>query len=414
MTPDSSANIAISAERLGRYISELGTFGRTPDGGVTRLVYSQPWLEARKQVAVWMEEIGLAVRSDAVGNLFGRLEGTEPGVVLTGSHVDTVPNGGLLDGALGIHAGLMAVGELARTLGRPRRSIEVVATCEEESSRFPSDYWASRAMIGAIGPRETDTMVDGDGISIGSAMKMVGLEPSDIASARRSDVTAFVELHIEQGRILYDENVSAGIVSAIAGQHRIRVTVSGRADHAGTTPMDLRRDAYLGAAEMALAIASIAEETGRPAVATVGRIQVAPGAMNVVPGQATFTIDARHTVASTLTTMVDRIHGTCVEIARGRQLEVAWLPLMEVAPQPLNEGLHRLLEQCADDLGISWKPMVSGAGHDSQVVARAFPTVMIFVPSVEGRSHSPLESTPIEQIVPGVRLLAEAIRRLAY
>lgn len=413
MTPGSSANIAISAERLGRYISELGAFGRTPEGGVSRPVYSQPWAEARRQVAAWMEEIGLAVRSDAVGNLFGRLEGTEPGVILTGSHVDTVPNGGLLDGALGIHAGLVALGELARTLGKPRRSVEVVATCEEESSRFPADYWASRAMIGAIRPGETSTMMDRDGISVGSAMETVGLNPADIASARRSDVSAFIELHIEQGRILYDENVSVGIVSAIAGQHRIRVTVVGRPDHAGTTPMDLRRDAYLGAAEMALGIASVAEEAGRPAVATVGTIQVLPGAMNVVPGQATFTIDVRHTVASTLAKMVDRIRETCVEIAGRRDLEVAWQPLMEVAPQPLDDGLRQLLEQCAGDLGISWKPMVSGAGHDSQVMARAFPTVMIFVPSVEGRSHSPLESTPMEQIVPGVRLLAEAIRRLA-
>ncbi len=406
--------LEIAADQLGRYVSELGAFGRTPAGGVDRPVYSAAWAEARQQLASWMQDIGLDVRSDAVGNLFGRLDGSEPGVIMTGSHLDTVPNGGLLDGALGIHAGLLAVGALAKGLGRPRRSMEVVAVCEEESARFPADFWGARAMIGAIRPEEPDSIVDGQGVSIGAAMRAQILEPPAIPWARRTDIAAFIELHIEQGRVLYDEQIPIGIVRAITGQHRIRVGVSGRPDHAGTTPMDLRRDAYLGAAEMGLGLATLAERLGRPAVATVGTIELKPGAVNVVPGEAIFTIDVRHSDPSTLADMVDRIRALCTEAAQRRCLELTWSPFMEKPPQPMDGGLRKLLERCASDLDIPWKLMVSGAGHDSQVMARAFPTVMIFVPSVEGRSHSPEEFTPIEQMLPGVRLLAEALRRLAY
>jgi allantoate deiminase len=411
-----SPELEITAERLGTYVTELAAVGRTPEGGISRPVYSDAWAVARRQVGTWMEEIGLQVRSDAVGNLFGRVEGTEPGsgVVLTGSHIDTVPNGGPLDGAAGIHAGLTAVGALVGALGRPRRSIEVVAVCEEESARFPADYWGARAMTGLIRPEDPATITDASGLTIGEAMRHYGFEPAAIPSAKRTDLLAFVELHIEQGRVLYDEQIPVGIVSAITGQHRIRVTVRGRPDHAGATPMDLRRDAYLGAAEMGLGIAGVAEQLGRPAVATVGSVQLAPGAVNVVPGEAVFTLDTRHPDPETLRDMVERIRALCQAVAQRRGLKLEWAPWMQEEPQPMDASLRGLLERCADDLGIQWKSMVSGAGHDSQVMARHVPTAMIFVPSWEGHSHSPDEHTPPEQMVPGVRVLAEALRRLAY
>jgi allantoate deiminase len=416
MQLSASPQLDISAEQIERYVNELGAYGRTAEGGIDRAVYSDPWAAARQQVATWMEALGLQVRSDAVGNLFGRLEGTEPdsGVVLTGSHIDTVPNGGPLDGAAGIHAGLVAVGALSRALGRPRRSIEVVAVCEEESARFTADYWGARAMTGTIRPADHDSIVDPHGTAIGEAMRQFGFDPSAIPSAKRTDVVAFVELHIEQGRILHDEQLPVGIVGAITGQHRVQVTVGGRPDHAGATPMDLRRDAYLGAAEMALGLAGVAERLGRPAVTTVGRIQLAPGAVNVVPGQAVFTIDARHPEPRVLRQMIASEQALCRDIADRRGLELSWTTWMEEEPQPMDSALRELLGRCADDLGIRWKPMTSGAGHDSQVMARHFPTAMVFVPSWEGHSHSPDEYTPPEQMVPGVRVLAEALRRLAY
>ena len=406
--------IEVSAERLARYVEELGRVGRNADGGLDRPVYSPAWAEARRRVAGWMEELGLEVRSDAVGNLFGRLVGTEPGVILTGSHIDTVPNGGALDGALGIHAALVAVGALARAAGPPRRSIEVVATCEEEGARFPARFWGARAMTGTIGPDEAETMTDDDGATIGAAMREHGLDPAGIAASRRTDVAAFLELHIEQGALLEEAGLDVGIVTAITGQYRARATVEGRTDHAGTTPMDLRRDAYLGGAEIALAIAGVAERLGRPAVATVGALRLEPGAINVVPGRATFTVDARHPEPALGRVLIDGIQAACRDVAERRGLRLDWETTMDELPQPMDAGLRALLGRCADDLGVRWMPLASGAGHDAQVMARAFPTAMVFVPSHDGRSHSPAEYTPVEQMVPGVRVLAEALRRLAY
>ena len=406
--------VEISAERLGRYVEELGQIGRNAAGGLDRPVYSPAWADARERVAGWMAELGLEVRSDAVGNLFGRLAGPEPGAVLTGSHIDTVPNGGRLDGALGIHAALTAVSALATALGRPRRSIEVLFTCEEEGARFPASFWGARAMTGTIDPDEAATIVDEAGLTIGAAMREHGLDPAEIPASRRADVAAFLELHIEQGALLEQAGLEVGIVTAITGQYRARVAVEGRPDHAGTTPMDLRRDAYLGAAEMALAVAAVAERLGRPAVATVGAVRLEPGASNVVPGRAAFTIDARHPDQEQRRALIDGIVGACRAVALRRRLRLDWDVRMDEPPQPMDDRLRGLLGRCADDLGTRWMAMPSGAGHDSQVLARAFPTAMIFVPSHDGRSHSPAEHTPVEQMVPGVRVLAEALRRLAY
>jgi allantoate deiminase len=404
----------LPADQLSSYVATLAQYGRNARGGIDRPVYSPAWAEARRQVATWMEELGLAVRSDAVGNLFGRLEGDEPAVVLTGSHLDTVPNGGPLDGALGIHAALTAVGALARTLGRPRRTLEVVAICEEEGAAFPCGFWGARAMIGAIAPGEADAIAADDGRTIGRAMREQGFDPARIPEAHRTDLTAFLELHIEQGRIMADAGVPVGVVSTITGQDRGRVVVRGRPDHAGTTPMDLRRDAYLGAAEMALGIAALAERIGRPAVATVGHVRLEPGAINVVPGQVTFTFDARHPDPARQVELLDGIRAICRDVAERRGLGHDWLPATHHPPQPLEPALRDLLARCAEDLAVPRMPMISGAGHDSQVIARAVPTAMLFVPSLEGRSHRPDEWTPVDQILPGVRVLAEALRRLAY
>lgn len=411
-----TTSVSIAPETLARYVEQLGAIGRVPDGGLVRPVYSPPWAEARRQVAAWMEEIGLAVREDAVGNLFGRLEGRQQPerVVLTGSHVDTVPHGGAYDGATGIHAALAAVGALAASLGRPRKSLEVLAMCEEEGSRFACNFWGARAITGTIAADEAERLRDLDGVTIGDAMRAYGFDPARIPDARRTDLDAFLELHIEQGRIMQDAGVRVGVVRTITGQYRAEATVEGRPDHAGGTPMDLRRDAYLGAAEMALGSAAVAEQMGRPAVATVGRVRLEPGAINVVPGRARFTLDARHPDGERLRALLDGIQRVCAEAAGRRGLSLAWGPAILEEPTPLDEGLQRLLERCADDLGERWMPMTSGAGHDSEILARQVPTAMLFVPSHEGRSHSPDEYTAVEDMLPGVRVLAEALRRLAY
>lgn len=409
------ARFPISVERLRRYVESLGAIGRLPSGGLDRPVYSPAWQAACDQVAAWMVELGLQVRRDAVGSVFGRLEGREPGpVVLTGSHIDTVPNGGAYDGAVGIHAGLAAVAALIERYGQPRRGIEVVATCEEEGSRFPARFWAARAMTGAIDPAEADSVVDAHGTTIGDAMRSVGLDPSRIADAARNDVSHFVELHVEQSAVLDRAGIPVGIVPVITGQERLRVEVLGRADHAGATPMSLRQDAYLPAAEMALAIATVAREMGDPAVATVGWVALEPGAVNVVPAAARFTVDARHPDPVLKAELVASIRQRCQDIAAAHRVGLNVTAEMSEPPAPMNAGLVMLLEQHAQQLGLPYRLVVSGAGHDSQVISRSFPTAMIFVPSQDGRSHCPEELTPVEQIVPGTQLLAATLHNLAY
>jgi len=389
-------------------VRELAQFGANAAGGMDRFVYTPAWQAARDQVGRWMAEAGLEVRSDAAGNLFGRLAGVSDRTILTGSHLDTVPNGGRLDGALGIIAGLVALDAL-REGRRPRKSLEVVATCEEEGSRFAANFWGARAIVGVAASDEPDKLMDADGITIRQAMADVGFAADDLPSAKRRDVDAFVELHIEQGPVLEQAHVAVGIVTAITGQYRAQATVDGRPDHAGTTPMASRSDALLAAARMVQAVNQAAFDFGPPAVATVGCVAVTPGAINVVPGQATFTLDVRHPDPAELTRLVNAVRGACELIA-----PVIWHELMYEPPQPLDQDLDRILGECASGLALRAMRLHSGAGHDAQIFARAFPTAMIFVPSQQGRSHSPLEFTATEDIVPGVRLLAAALQRLAY
>lgn len=405
----------VPAQRMEQLVTELGEVGEQPGGGLIRFTYDDAWRTAGQLVARWMTEVGLQVRTDAVGNVFGRLPGTESeSTVLTGSHIDTVRLGGKYDGALGILTGLAAIEALIRTYGRPRKSLELVALCEEESSRFAADFFGSRAMLGTIGLHEPDTLRDADGCTLGAAMRRVGLDPAAIGSARRTDVEAFVELHIEQGRVLQDEGTQIGVVSAITGLRWLDVTVSGRADHAGATPMDLRLDAVQGAAEMTQAVTALVEAEGRPAVATCGMWQVLPGGVNIVPERATFSIDLRHPDEATLDRLAAGIRQECARIATRRGLTVALDDTKAVPPAPMDESLQKLIMQATEEHGLSARSMPSGAGHDSQMWAPHVPTAMIFVPSVEGRSHCPEEYTSAEDCAVGASVLASTLRELAY
>lgn len=322
---------------------------------------------------------------DAVGNLFGRLRGSEESrAVLTGSHFDTVPFGGTFDGALGILAGLVALRALHEQAGQPRRSLEVVALCEEQD------------------------------ISIAGAMRSAGLSPERYREAVRHDLEAFLELHIEQGRVLYEERIHLGIVEAIVGLHHRRIIIRGRADHAGTTPMDMRRDALQGAAHMAIEITRLVEQEGWPAVVTLGKWSVKPGAVNVVPEEVSFSIDARHPDDDTKQRLAAAMLARCEAIARERGLTLSSEITHESRPSKMDAALQLMLVQAAGTCGASWKAMPSGAGHDSQEMARHLPTAMLFVPSVEGRSHSAAEYTTPEDAARGATVLATALRQLAY
>jgi allantoate deiminase len=403
----------VAPRDMQHLVETLGTIGEQPGGGIIRHVYDPSWVKAREQVAKWMREAGLDVREDAVGNLFGRIEGESHRTVLTGSHIDTVVLGGRYDGALGVLGALAAL-RVLKPLGKPRKSIEMVALCEEEDSRFHCNFWGTRGILGLIDASELDRLRDNDGLTIGEAMRQVGLDPARFRDAMRDDVDAFVELHIEQGRIMFDEGVPLGIVDTITGLYRFRVSVEGRTDHAGTTPMDLRRDALQAAAHMARAMTGIVEDVGRPAVVTNGWWEVQPGAWNIVPGVVHFSVDLRHPVEARKQEIATRLRERCDEIAAEHQVSVTYEVVGDVKPMAMHAGLKSELAAAADSLSVQWRPMVSGAGHDSQVMATGVPTAMLFVPSVEGRSHSPAEYTTPEDAARGATVLAAVLHRLAF
>ncbi|MGH3343057.1 MAG: Zn-dependent hydrolase [Carbonactinosporaceae bacterium] len=407
--------LAVDPATMQAYVETLGRLGATTSGGVTRTQYDPAWVAARDTVAAWFAEAGLEVRTDAVGNVFGRLAGTEPsGTVLTGSHLDSVVNGGRYDGALGIHAGLAALRALQDACGPPRRALEVVAFCEEENSRFHANYFGSRALLGLVSPDEPERLTDADGVTLAEAMRTIGLDPARCADAARTDIESFVEMHIEQGRILADEGLQLGVVTAIVGLSWQIFTVTGRQDHAGTTPMHLRHDALQGAALMTTAVREATERVGRPAVATTGRFDVRPGGGNIVPREVEFTLDLRHPDDDTRRALLAEIEDACRRVATERGLDLAIETAWDESAARMDADLRRLIADTAAASGHTCQEMPSGAGHDSQVMSRQLPTAMLFVPSVEGRSHCPEEYTPPEDCARGATVLARTLHRLAY
>jgi allantoate deiminase len=393
---------------IERRLDELYAIGAQPDGGggTYRGLYDAAWASAVERVERWLKDAGLKTKRDAVGNVWGRVEGTEKGKsVVTGSHIDTVRRGGRLDGALGIVAGLTAVESLLKDKGKPRRTVEVVAICEEEGSRFNTNFWGSRAIVGAIDHVDPD---------IAAAMRERGLDPGRTASAARDDIDTFVELHIEQGAVLESSGTPLAVVSAIVGTAHLQITVTGRPDHAGTTPMTLRHDALAAAAVMIQGIESIARSLGPPAVATVGKIRAEPDQMNVVPGRVVFTVDLRHTDLAARRALDQRVASICATVASERGLQIEILALQDKPPVPMHSDVRSLLARAARECGVKASEMVSGAGHDAQILAARCKVGMLFVPSIGGRSHCPEESTRPEHLELGTTVLKKALELLAY
>ena len=407
--------VAIDERRLLRRLDDLAQRGALAQGGIYRALYTPAWSSAMELVTGWLKEAGLFVRRDAVGNVWGRIEGSRGGrAIVTGSHIDTVRGGGALDGALGVVAGIEAVTSLWERFGRPARITECVAICEEEGSRFDTNFWGARAIADRLEPGEADRARDGDGVTLGDAMRSVGLDPATAATAVRRDLDVFVELHIEQGPILEDHGQRLGVVTTIAGTAHLEITVRGQPDHAGAMAMDRRRDAFLGASAMALAIADAAVRMGHPAVATVGTIAVEPSQVNVVPGLARFTVDTRHPDPARRSELITQIADVSKKIATERGLSVEIKTLRDRPPVTLSPRVGDVLRRASIAAGIDPREMTSGAGHDAQVLTVAASAGMLFVPSIGGRSHCPEEATAAEDVVLGTRVLATALRELAY
>jgi allantoate deiminase len=369
---------------------------------------------AVERVSEWMREAGLAVRRDAVGNLIGRAEGRDRSakVVATGSHLDSVRDGGVFDGPLGVVGGTEAVAQLLAELGQPARTVEVIAFTGEEGSRFPVGLLGSRVMAGLLRPDETRLVQDAEGVSLDRAVAAAGLDPAELERVERDDLACLVELHIEQGPVLERAGTQVGLVETIVGIHRFQAQVLGEADHAGTTPLDMRADALLGASEVILRLPEVVAPS--KGVVTVGQLQVAPGSSNVVPGRVGFSIDLRHADGVELERLTVEIHRQAQAILERRGLTLEWQPHAAIAPVPTDAALRGHLLQVTDRLGYSSRQMVSGAGHDSMAIAAKCPVAMIFTPCRGGKSHRPDEYAEVPMIEPGFQVLKHTLAELAW
>ncbi len=406
----------VDPDRIRQRLQAFARIGYQPDGSITRLAFSRADLQARELLIHYLTSLGLDVRIDPFGNIFGGRAGTnsELAPVLAGSHLDTVPNGGRFDGSLGVVAALEAVSVLEEAGIDLPRGIQVVSFSCEESSRFGVGTLGSALVAGVVEPDAALALEDSEGVSVSQALRGAGFDSNQLHAARRQpgDFRAFVELHIEQGRLLEEEDKSVGIVESIAAPIRFRIEVVGRPDHSGATPMHLRHDALTGAAEIILLIEREAQGSDS-SVGTVGTIRVIPNAMNVVPGRAIFDVDLRGGDAQDRQRTLDRIDAGIEEVSQRRSLEITRRELTRLDPVAMHHEIVDLLAKHCDERGIGHRLMLSGAGHDAMQIARICPAGMVLVPSSRGISHAREEWTDPELAVPGIQALVDTVIELA-
>lgn len=391
-------------------------FGGLEQGGITRLLYSQEWNDAVRELEKTFKEEGLEASFDDIGNLTGRLVGSKypEETILTGSHIDTVVEGGHLDGQFGILAALVAVKYLKAKHGQPLRSLEVLSLAEEEGSRFPYTFWGSKNFFNLAKKSDVDTIADAEGIKFEDAMRKSGFDYRKNTDVR-NDIKAFVEIHIEQGKVLETENKTIGVVNGIVGQKRFTINLKGEANHAGTTPMSLRRDTVVAYSEIVSNLTKRAREIGEPLVLTFGHITLVPNTVNVVPGEITFSVDCRHIDQQILNDFAVEIEDKIKLVAEANSMTYDINLWMDEAPTLMDKKIVQIIEQAAkNNVGNQYKVMPSGAGHDSQIFAQYVPTAMLFVPSIGGISHNISEETKIEDLVKGIEVLSDVLYELAY
>lgn len=401
-------NIAADPERMEDRIKALSEFGANAYGGVDRVAFSEADIAGRAYIMNLMREAGLEVRIDTAGNIIGRRNGSEPGLppIVFGSHIDSVPGGGNYDGDVGVIGAIEVVELLETHTTRTRHPLEVVVFSDEEGG-----LTGSRAMAGRLDDNALRVMSH-SGMTIGEGIRTLGGDPNrlDLAERKPGDIKAFLELHIEQGAILDEEDIDIGVVEGIVGIRWWDVTVEGFANHAGTTPMDRRWDAMISAAEIVLAVNHVATSMPGTQVATVGKIHAKPGAPNVIPGEVVLSLEIRDLSAEKIQRVFDGINAAGKRIADTRSTPIRYDEIdVNVAPAPTDERLRRIIAASADDLGLSNKLMPSGAGHDAQDMALIAPTGMIFVPSEKGISHSPKEFTSAQDMANGASVLLHAV-----
>lgn len=407
--------LGVNTDRLEADLESLAQIGRRDGSGIHRTAFSEGDMAGRQWLADRLEEAGLSVRLDGAANM-GAVwpPDLDRSCVMTGSHLDTVPGAGQLDGALGVVCGLEALRVLSEQGVALSRPVELVAFSDEEG-RF-GGMLGSQAMSGRLTPESIDQARDLEGVTLADAMAGCGYRARDVLSAERESesIHAFVELHIEQGPVLERDGSAVGLVDGITGLFRWDVRLIGEANHAGTTPMDMRRDAFQAVAEFAMEIERILEEHGSPrSRATVGRVELVPGAANVVPGEAKIALEVRDTDRQTLHELGDAFRRTLSAIARRRDLGFEFDVVSELEPVACHERVMAAIERACEQNRVVPLRMPSGAAHDTQMMARIAPSGMIFVPSRGGRSHSPAEWTAPADIERGAHILLHTLLELA-
>jgi len=397
------SRLTVNGDRLNTSIDRLAEIGSLPNGDICRLAFTPEDVQARHLIQQWMQAIDMTVRIDAAGNLIGTYAGQQldAAALATGSHIDTVPSGGRYDGVLGVLAGLEVVQVLRENCLWLNHPIEVIVFSDEESSMI-----GSRAIAGTVNLQEAAAMA--------TALSQVGGDWEQLQTAQRSqsEIAAFVELHVEQGGVLEANGRAIGVVEGVVGMSRYAVTILGRPNHAGTTPMHLRKDALIAAAQVILAVEEIALQQPSQPVATVGFLTVTPNAVNIVPGQVELTVDMRDLSQACLDQMLNQLQQQLNAIATATHTEIDIVPTLRIEPTPATSEVQQAIAQVCDQLQLDYCYLPSRAGHDAMEVGRFTHMGMIFVPSQGGVSHSGEEYTSPEQCVQGANVLLHTLLQL--
>ncbi|WP_205520012.1 Zn-dependent hydrolase [Virgibacillus doumboii] len=406
----------INGDRIAKRLYELSQIGMTADGGVMRPGFSGEEKDAKQLVKGWMREAGLEVSEDGAGNVIGRMNGINNDVpaIASGSHVDSVPNGGHFDGPVGVLAALEVVAAWKETNYSVKKPYEVIVFSDEEGSRFNSGLTGSMAMTGEADFNENKDLIDYDGKSFENVLRAYGSDPQKFQESKRDlkEIETFAEVHIEQGKKLEKENLPVGIVSGIAGPAWLQVTFIGQAGHAGNTPMIGRKDPMVAAAAFVQRIESFPGKVSDSSVATVGKVNVYPNGINVIPEKVELSVDARDIHEHTRDELLEMIVQEAESIAENRGITCDINPTTKIKPIPIKKELQDKLAAAVlkNDIKPSYVP--SGAGHDAMILGRHIPVAMLFVRSKDGISHNPKEWSSLNDIVSAIHVLKDYVETL--
>jgi N-carbamoyl-L-amino-acid hydrolase len=404
--------LQIDGQRLMTRLGELAQMGRRPDGSCARLALTDEDKAGRDLLVHWMQELGLVVRIDGIGNVFGLRAGRQPDLapVMTGSHIDTVRTGGMYDGNLGVLAGLEIVATLNAAGIQTDRSLVVASFTNEEGARFAPDMLGSLVYAGGFALEHALALPATDGPLLGEELKRIGYAGD--APMGLYQPHAFVELHIEQGPVLDQAGIQIGAVENLQGISWQELTIVGQSNHAGTTPMHLRHDAAYVASAIAVFVRQLTQTMGAGQVGTVGRVTLTPNLINVIAARATLTVDLRNTDQAKLQEAETRLARELVTLAHAEGVSIQSRELVRCDPVVFSEDIVQLIHRQASRLGLSCQRMTSGAGHDAQMLARICPAAMVFVPSVDGISHNPAEHTDAKDLIAGANVLLGSLLEL--